>query len=147
MHFVLSHQWQILSSDFVHYCDHHSHSDAQFVLSDVCTEAKSELTLLSWQHCVPACHTNICQQDHSNCYRKQKRSMFGCLHWIRRSERVQQYYDALQLRGLNYFPLQERRSDGERRSVPAFRLQIGTGAQTFDEFLDDLPLNREITIH
>ena len=60
----------------------------------------------------------------------------SCLHWIRRSERVQQYCDTLQLCGLNYFPLQERRSDGERRSVPAFRLQIGTGAQTFDEFLD-----------
>lgn len=52
---------------------------------------------------------------------------------------IMMHRDALQLCGLQSFPLQERRSDGELRSVPAFRLQIGTGAHTFDEFLDALP--------
>jgi len=48
--------------------------------------------------------------------------------------------DALHLCLLCNIPeWQERRSDGEQRSVPVFRLQIGTGAQTFDEFLDDTP--------
>ena len=81
-----------------------------------------------------------------------RESMFGCFQCIRRSERVQQYfasYYVLRCTAVVWtkiFALQGRRSDGEQQSVPAFRLQIGTGAHTFDKFLDNLPLCREITI-
>ena len=51
------------------------------------------------------------------------------------------YYDALQLCGRKYLHCKGEDLMGSNRAS-----QIGTGAHTFDQFLDDLPLCREITI-